>query len=334
MRKKKKEKEAPLSYWAESKMRDNYFHYFGFTTIVSAILGFLWILACMILFFDQREVDWTFKEFLFWIMVFIVSSFLAFLVNYILVGQRYKRKKTEIFAKNEKDYQQSLRLKSVLDNFCSVVVSDFPVLEQEVAGSWKPFRVEHFLSDSIKSQIIAQTELKLFPFRSSVRGVSYSIATPNLVDSSSVLFLKNNEGKTLRALIPSPRATKEMIIGAMKKWFSDVPKCSCIPGYTHIRGVLEKCSFSEENVGLPISHPQLVDLLDSSCELDFGKRPSVSVIGQEIQEGVVIATALEVDGRRKIFLPTGFFEKLADGVSSAVQNALPAPTALEAVRTV
>ena len=325
--KKKEQKETPLSYWAEGEKSSNYFHYFGFTTIVGSIVGVFWIIVCTILFIEQEEVSWTFKEFLFWIMVFVLSSSLAFLVNYILVGRRYKRRKREIFAENETDYQQSLRLKPVLDNISSVSVSDFPVVEEEATGTWRPFRIEHFLSDSIKSQIIGQTELKLIPFRSTVRGVSYSVATPNLLDSSSVLFLRDSAGKTLRALIPSPRTTKEMIIGAIEKWFSDVPR------HTHTRVVLEECSFSEENVAAPVSHPQLVDLLDSSCERDFEQRPNVGVIGQEIQAGVVIATALEVDGKKNIFLPTGFLKKLANDISSAVQNVLPAPTAIEAVKT-
>lgn len=332
----KKEKDVLLSQWAKSEMSDNYMHYFGLTTFASGGVGFVWIIVCFIAFVkgqfgeplmvDSGFPPWTFNRFLFWIMVFVLSSSLAFLVNYLLMGRRYKRRKNEILAENETDHQRSLKLKPVLDNISSVAVSDFPVLEEETTGTWRPFRVEHFLSDSIKSQIFGQTELKLFPFRSTVRGVSYSVATPNLLDSSSVLFLKDNTGKTLRALIPSPRTTKEMIIGAIEKWFSDIPR------HTHTRIALEECSFSEEKVAAPVSHPQLIDSLDSSCELSLEKRPVVSVIGQEIQEGVVIVTALEVGGRKNIFLPTGFFKQLADSISSAVQNVLPAPTAIEAVR--
>ena len=334
MRKKKKEKEVSLSRWAESEISNNYDHYFGTTTIVSVIVGLVWIVVCLFALvlgafgkpLGESGTPWTFKRFLFWMGIFVLSSSFVFLANYILVGRRYKRRKNEILAENETDHQRSLRLKPVLDNFSSVDVSNFQVLEKEATGTWRPFRVEHFLSDSIKSQIFGQTELKLFSLRSTVRGVSYSVSTPNLLDSSSVLFLKDNAGKTLRALIPSPRATKEMIIGAMKKWFSDIPE------NTHTHGVLEECSFSEKNVAAPISHPQLVDSLDSSCELTFEKRPIVSVIGEEIQKGVVIATALEVDGKKNIFLPSGFFKQLADSISSAVQNVLPAPTAIEAVK--
>jgi len=335
MRKKKEEK-VLLSGWAESKISDNYHHYFGFTTIASVIVGFVWILVCLVGLgkgiFGQpfgAESDsppWTFKIFLFWIGIFALSSFLAFLVNYILVARRYRRKKREIFAENRIDYWRSLRLRPTLDNICSVAVSDFPVVEEKTTGTWRPFRVEHFLSDSVKSQILGKVKLNWFSLKSTVRGISRSVATPNLLDSNSVLFLRNSEGKTLRALIPSPRTTKEMIAGAMEEWFSDIPECA------HTRGVLKEYSFSEENVTTPISHPQLVDSLDSSCELTFDQRPVVGVIGQQIQEGVVIATALEVGGRKNIFLPTGFFEQLAESVSSALQNTLlPAPTAIEAI---
>jgi len=340
---KKEQKEVSLSAWAEGEISSNYSHYFGFTTIASIMVGLIWVVVCLIglgkgifgepLMTGSNSLPWTFKIFLFWIGIFVLSSSLAFLVNYLLSGRRYKRRKNEILAENETDYWQSLRLKPILDNLSSISVSDFPVLEEEVTGTWKPFRVEHFVSESVKSQIFGQVKLNLFSLKSTVMGISRSVATPNLLDSSSVLFLRNSKGKTLRALIPSPRTTKQMIVGAMEQWFSDAPEDSYAPRQSHTHGVLEACFFSEEKVVAPISHPQMVDSLDSSCELDFDQRPTVGVTGQQIQEGVVVATALEVDGKKNIFLPTGFFQKLADGVSSAVQNVLPAPTISEAMGT-
>ena len=330
--KKKKEERIPLSGWAKGEMSGNYFHYFGLTIIGSAIVGFFWLILCTVFLVCGKitnfpNTPWTFKKFLFWIMVFVLPASFILLTNWILVAKRYKRRKREIIVENETDYQQSLRLRPALNEVSSVSVSDFPVIEREVTGTWKPFRIEHFLSDSIRSQIIGQTKLKLSPFgATTIRGVSHSVATPNLLDSSSILFLRNSAGGTLRALIPSPKTTREIIIGAMERWFSDTP------ADTHTRVVLEECSFLEENVVVPISHPSLIDLLDSSCEENFGQRPNVGVMGQEIQEGVVIATALKVDGKKSIFLPTGFFRQLAETISFAVQNVLPAPTVIEAVK--
>lgn len=63
-----------------------------------------------------------------------------------------------------------------------------------------------------------------------------------------------------------------------------------------------------------LSHPQLLDSLDASCEEPPAERPNVHVVGEMIQEGVMLATALEVDGERSVFLPSGFFRELSEGL--------------------
>jgi len=329
--KKKNEEKVPLSDWAKKEIKTKKSDYFfgeklfGWLSVTFGIILFLMLVGKVPTMPGGNVVPK--KLYISGIVTCALIWLLCFLSKYIFKRAKWKKKQDGIFVQNEMDYHQSLRLKPILDNICSVSVSDFSVMEKEITGTWRPFRVEHFLSDSIRSQIFGQAKFNLFSLKSTVRGISRSVATPNLLDSSSVLFLKDNEGKTLRVLIPSSRTTKEMIIGAMEGWFSDILE------HTHTRVALKQCSFSEENVVTPISHPQLIDSLNSSCELTFEQRPIVCVIGQKIQEGVVIATALEVGGRKNIFLPTGFFKQLADSVSFVVQNVLSAPTAIGAIRT-
>jgi hypothetical protein len=66
-------------------------------------------------------------------------------------------------------------------------------------------------------------------------------------------------------------------------------------------------------------HPELIDFLDASCEEPFEKRPIVKVWGEKVQEGIVVASALQINGAQKIFWPSGFFSKLISGVSSILE---------------
>ena len=70
----------------------------------------------------------------------------------------------------------------------------------------------------------------------------------------------------------------------------------------------------------PISNPQFIDAIDASLELPINERSKVIVRGEQIQEGVVLASSLEVDGVQQIFLPTGFFTELAKKVLSIINR--------------
>ena len=139
-----------------------------------------------------------------------------------------------------------------------------------------------------------------------------------------MLFLRG-EGGTLRVLIPSPGAIRELLTKQVERWLGNQ-----LDG-THTRKALDQFAMSDEMLLQPISHPQVVDGLDAACELPLTERPQVRVIGRELQPGVVMATALEVSDRRSIFFPSGLFNTLTTRLEPFI-GAVDQPVMLEAVQ--
>jgi len=231
-----------------------------------------------------------------------------------------KERKTgleEILVENARDYADSMKLREFLTKLTLAKTDDFPVIEEFNKNVWKPFRIEHFVSNSLRAEIEGTMKLSGFAFifaslSGTFSGTLKGETTPNLIDLSSMLFLKNGD-KTLRAIIPNSRVTKEVYTKSMSSLLNSGLKNS------HVYKALEEFSFSDENLLAPVSHPQLIDFLDSSCELPIEARPNVKVKGRIIQKGIILATALEINGEEKIFLPTGFFQELNSGVSGVLE---------------
>lgn len=305
----KENQKIPLSRYAETQLDKNFNRYFGLAigvTIAALIVGMIWAMIVE----SGKPFLWT-----------GAVSLIVWLLS-MLLFKRWKKDRQDIISQNEADFRLSLRLKGALKKFSSIKVSDFPVLEKQIGNLWKPFRIEHFLSNSLRAEIRA-TRVTLLG--GMVEGIAKGITIPNLLDSSSVLFLKN-DGKTLRVLIPSSRATKEMLVKTLEILLSDLPKDS------YIYRTLENFSLTDENLLNPVSHPEFIDLLDSSCELPIRQRPDVIVKGEKVQEGVVIGTALGAEGQEKIFLPSGFFQKLVTKTSSLLGKKTQALESTEALR--
>jgi hypothetical protein len=287
----KKNQEIALSCYAESELSSNWWDYFTVSVLITALSFAL----CFILALSFKSAIW----FLYWLGFSLITWLFIFKKN----GKKWKKGRQTIFSRNEADYNLSLRLKNALEKISSVKSSNFPVTDQAVGSQWKPFRVEHFVSNSLKAEITGCGGL-FVPFNGFAKGV----AIPNLLDSSSVLFLKNN-GKTLRVIIPSSRTTQEMFAKTIGLLLPDRYG-------SFVYRTLQNFSVSDENLLGPLSHPEFIDMLDSSCELPLEQRPEVIVKGQQIQKGVAIATTLGVGRKEKIFLPSGFLQKIIDTAHS------------------
>jgi len=254
---------------------------------------------------------------------------LIWMLSYLIGGRRWQKNRQHIIEQNKADYRQSQRLKQGLEKFSAVKSSNFPVTEEKISGKWKPFRIEHFISNSLRGEITGQITLRgggllASTYRGTMRGSVKGIALPNLLDSSSILFFKDGN-KTLRVLLPSPRATRELLIKTLEIWMKKKPR------FTHCYNVLDEYAISDQDLLHPISHPQLIDSLDASCELSGKQRPKVEVRGELIQPGVVLATALDVGGKQSVFLPSGFFRALTNQVVPFIEQAKK-PKIIETVK--
>lgn len=307
-----KQKKVPFSFWAWKELEEH-----------ATQLGIVWLMTnAMSLVISMgwakkspQEASW----------IFFGLLILGTAVLFIFFCRKWKK----ISDWNAEDYGRSLLLETILEKFSSTKVSDFSIIEDKIISQWKPFRVEYFLSDSLRAEIKGDIHLEgggLFHavLNGTLKGDAKGVTIPQLLDSSYMVFLKN-EDRTMRVLVPSPRATKELLVKTLEQWLSSLPqKC-------HTYQALQNFSISEENISISISHPEIIDYLSGSCELPLANRPGVSAKGIEIQSGVVLATALEVEGKEKIFLPSGFFQKIAIDCASLLEK-IKEPKALEAVK--
>ena len=261
----------------------------------------------------------TSPAFMFLGTIVIVGATTVFTTAGIIYSMKFRKR---AFQKNKGDHEQSLQLEKALNKFISVNVSNCPVPDKEIGGSWKAFRVEHFLSNSLRAQFSGNfTGL----FAGTIKGYLGGFSVPNLLDSSSVLFLESESGETLRVLIPSTQAIEEMLIKTIEGWKEHAPIG------THVSKVLHEFSLKDENFIGPLSHPAFLDRLDASRRLPFKEKPSVFVRGILLQEGLSVGTAIESEGKQKMFFPTAFLKELSSEIASILNESIKEPKAIEAV---
>ncbi|MFA5871816.1 MAG: hypothetical protein WC858_03750 [Parcubacteria group bacterium] len=294
---------VPISDFASSKLNRNFNKYFWPSYVMSFMAGayiFTFIFVLLPVFLPNLQDVPRFSTVI--CVYAILTVAVTWPINFVLIRKAWKKGKEKILQQNEIDYVKSLALKSLLEAFVKPELNEYPVLGNEYQAGWRPFRVEHHLSNFLRGEMSGKVCL--------VRGM----IIPNLLDHSSVIFLKNGEN-TLRVLIPSPRTAKELLVRTLEHWLRELPKDS------HTYEVLRQFAVDDENFVNQLSHPQIIDSLDAACELPFESRPEVIVRGEEIQGGIVLATSMQFNEKAAIFLPSGFFRELTEKIHPFIGTA-------------
>lgn len=208
-----------------------------------------------------------------------------------------------------------------------------------LAGLWRAFKVEHFASQSLRGDLAGKVCLDLralFTGNGRVNAQLKQLAVPDLLDMSSVVFFENDQGETLRILVPSPRATRETLARLIESYVGRKEDGHYFGGVlfdgTHVHDALRQFTTEEPVLLQPISHPALLDRLDAAAQKPFETRPAVQVIGEKVQDGVALATALVVDGARRMFYPSGYLGEFAASVAFALDQERQPGNLLETVR--
>lgn len=217
----------------------------------------------------------------------------------------------KVYRANARDFRLSQKLAAALVPLQRVNPISIPVVDAGIGGDWRPFRVERGLTASMRGEICS--------------GRFTGTLTSNMLDSSSVLFLENKDGETMRVMLPSPVTSAEMLAQALDDWRANT-------GYvneywesswerdrdTHVSSVIHNFARSKSWTNVLV-HPEIIDVIDASCMKPEDLRPVIRIQGTLIQKGVALATAITVNGDQRIFVPTGFFKQL----TGAVQKYLP-----------
>jgi hypothetical protein len=219
---------------------------------------------------------------------------------------RYRRRRRKILADNARDYRRALSLQGALAQFTTTDVAKMSVVEGQIGANWRPFRVEHTPSGSLRGN-----------YGGGYSGHFSGRVSANLLESSSVLFLINSEGETLRVLIPSQGAAQEMFANALTAWADNAGYDSPSWCYTrkskHLGTVIHNFGMAE-GWSSGLANARTIDTLDASCQKPANDRPVVQVMGKLLQDGVALATGLQVNGVMNVLLPTTFFTRLAGSV--------------------
>jgi hypothetical protein len=220
--------------------------------------------------------------------------------------KRYRKIRREILLDNAQDFRLSRRLSRALNEFASVEMERFVSNDDSIGGEWRPFRVEHSLSGSIRGDIRDHASFT-------------GVVTPNMLDCSSVIFLQNDGGQTMRAIIPSKGTAGEMFLQSIKKWRVHAGYDTYWERDTHTSRMLH--CFVVLAPWNKLVHPQTIDMIDASCQKERDQRPVVRIKGSLIQNGIAMISAIYVDGYERTFVPTSFFRSLTGVVQKHVPGA-------------
>jgi hypothetical protein len=295
-----KQNQIPLSESAHDLLFANRKRYWKFPLVVSIIFLVVAIITTVL------TADFTFS------LYGVLAALAIWLLWGILVGWKWAKNRRKIFSKNQADYESSQKLRSELRTLLATRVSEYPIPEGEIKGNWKPFSVAYELSRSLREALFDGIDSYgkdslLCRLRELMQKYAGVLAIPNILDTSSELFLNDGE-KTLRVVVPSPRVTRSMLEKIIKRWRNSVNENS------HLERALDMFTMGEDVLLAPISHMQIIDFIKLSSEMPLGQRPSIVVRGELIKDGLALATALEVNGKRYIFLPSGFFQALTKAI--------------------
>ncbi len=126
--------------------------------------------------------------------------------------------------------------------------------------------------------------------------------TPLLLEHCALLYLAGPQIELLRVLIPL-RSASEALFESIREEYADT---------THVGTAISHFTLPDAIID-GVSHTE--ELIAASCQKPPRERPSIGIRGVTIKEApqrqrVVLATALNIDGKEVVLLPTNFFEEL------------------------
>jgi len=219
---------------------------------------------------------------------------------------------------NKKDHEVSTQLEEILKTFYAYSEQDIysaGVTEHQFGSLWSPVFAQYFSGErGLSADVsVAGSIGGLFAATGSLSGkVIGSVAPDSLSDLGAVLILQNEQGQSVRVIIPHRKTAEQMFVAALRSFNKDERILETFTNYHVLR-------FS---IYLPkkacvtfVSALRVLDQVVALCGKPLNERALVRVYGQEVSQGVIMATALEIEGERGVFIPTGYFKKVTDKLS-------------------
>lgn len=247
----------------------------------------------------------------------------------------------DILEQNRQDFETGTKLESLLQEVAAKTPAEYGVVEPVIDGgqSWRPFRVERYFTENLRGEMcgVFGGSMSLAGFLFSCSGSMKGMLvgqinaklTPDLLEDTTLLFLEDGNGQTLRVLVPNVSITESFLCEVFRPFHAVAGNSAYDRHLTvqewmqHTRHILRQ--YLSVSVGLlkDLSHPDLMDRLDATCQghIPPHHRPVVQVHGVKLRDGIALATALTVRGTMHILIPTGYARSLNAKVAPFLKSA-------------
>jgi len=277
---------------------------------------------------DAGKSTWKFVLFIAVILVALVWFFLwnelAVLCSVVIcVLAWYTRRAFELNEKmwlgiNRKDHDVSTQLEEILKIFYAYSEQDIfsaGVAEHQFGSLWSPVYAQYFSGErGISADVSVFGSIGgLFAATGSLSGkVVGSVSPDSLSDLGAVIILQNELGQSVRVIIPHRQVAKQMLEKALLS-FNEGDRT--LRTLTSLRILRLSMYLPAKACATVTSALRVLDQIVALCGKPLDERALVKVYGQEVSPGVIMATALEIEGERGVFIPTGYFKKITDKLS-------------------
>ena len=259
---------------------------------------------------DQEYAVWVFAAGLSAIVVIIARS-------------TYASSRRKVFEENHRDLARGKCIEDLYTELDGDIATIVPNNIVQFGDTWWPEDVMYFagglqepLYNSVPSISYLQAGGKII----SKQDVPACVAVnPDILNLSTVVLLRNSTGRTLYVLLPNPRMAWVYLYKVLEQ------VCGTVTTDTHVHSALNMFLERRKFLFFPLVHPDLIGMLHVFCNEPLEKRPQVTVRGDKLSDGLILASALICNGRTHMFFPHGFFEKLAQAIGSILNVSVQLP---------
>lgn len=231
------------------------------------------------------------------------------------VSQSFKNDERWWLDINKKDYDVSMQLEDMLRAFYHYSEQDIyraGVVEGQVDSLWAPVYAQYFSGErSLSADVsVSGTMFGLFTSAGELSGkVIGSVAPDSLSDLGAVLILQNEQGRSVRVVVPHRQVAKQMLSTVLDSFNKDN---KCFNTLTSQQILRISLHLPAKACVTFVSALHVLDQIVATCGKPLAERSMVKVYGKEVSPGVIMATALEIEGERGIFIPTGYIKEVTD----------------------
>ncbi len=252
-----------------------------------------------------------------------------------IIYRRFKIKR-KVFRENRKDYQLSRQVYEATE-YLKQNPPDLKEVNfskaQELKGL-RAVRIEYFPQRKIEGMLSGKfIGWGLFAIRGEISGKLMGESTPDLVNQNILMICAAENGDSVRLICPSMYVLRENLM----RYFTKLAGEYGTGGYTYraLRDLWQGPNGLREMLK-ELNPNRIYDFLVTKLELPLKQRPTISVKGMSIQEGVFLPFLIKCKGKEPgVVIPIDLISKTRELLEERLKRSIPIgplTTELELVR--